>query len=635
MSRPEKIGRETKPVIPAQAGIQFSKTFFKKRFTGWIPAFAGMTVLAAFSSALSAEPKISASVSATELTMNDSITLKIDIQGVQRIDSMPNLQIPGFVVQPAGQTQSYQWVNGQTSSLISFNFVLTPTKTGSIQIPSLTLSIGGQNYSTEPINVNVTQGNASSPPAGTQAPPETSNMNIPTEGLKPVFMTAEVDKPRAYVGEEILLSVKFLRQPGLQFAAQPQYSQPEMTGFLTEPLKQQEYTSSIQGVPYIVTELRYALFPTSEGDFAIGSAQVELAVHTQGNPFDANSFFQSFFGRTQQLTLKTRPIPINIRALPKDKPDNFSGAVGRLKLTAKTDTTEFEVGKPFNLIVTVEGKGNVRALKEPFLPPVNALKRYESISNSTVNNDGKYIFGKKEFKILMIPQVSGQVVIPAVEYVSFNPEAHHYITDATPPITLSVKPGTKTVDEKQALTQVPLGQSQEGVRVLEKDIRFLKTGRIKPGKPPLYWRQLFLMANAIPFIFALGAFIANWQYQHRTLFAAHYRSRGALRKALKKIKKARGLMAALDPIPFYGLLYSSLAEFLADKFGISASGMLWEDLEKRLSEKGVDEESRAIIRNIWEEADMVRFASSTFDQVAKQNSLQKTENVLVKLNRVL
>ncbi|MCB4757176.1 MAG: BatD family protein [Elusimicrobia bacterium] len=586
-------------------------------------------------SVLFAEPKISASVSATELTLNDSITLKLEISGVQQIDSMPNLQLPGFVVQPAGQTQSFQWINGQTSSMIALNFVLTPTRAGSIQIPSITLSISGQNYSTDPINIVVTQGSGATPSGGNQPPPEQQNMNIPTEGLKPVFMTAEVDKSRAYVGEEILLSIKFLRQPGLQLAAQPQYFQPEMTGFISEPMKQQEYTTSIQGVQFVVTELRYALFPTSEGEFAIGSAQIDLAVRTQGNPFDADSFFQNFFGRAQQMRLKTRPIPVNVRALPKDKPANFSGAIGRLKITARTDTTDFEVGKPFNLIVNIEGKGNVRSLKEPFIPAVSSLKRYESISNTSINSDGKYIFGNKEFKILMIPQVSGTISIPPIEYVYFNPESHHYLTDSTPAISLNVKPGTKSPDDKQVLAQIPVGQSQEGVRVVEKDIRFLKSGKIKPGKPPLYFRQLFFVFNVIPLIFALGAFFAQWQYKHRTTFAAQYRSRGALKKALKKIKKAGALISGEDPIPFYGLLYSALAGFLADKFGISASGMLGDDLGKRLDEKGVDQESQSLIRGIWEEADMVRFAASTFDQATRQTSLQKTQDVLTKLNKVL
>ena len=44
------------------------------------------------------------------------------------------MNFPDFETQSAGQTKSFQWINGQTSSLITFNYVLTPTKTGKYEL---------------------------------------------------------------------------------------------------------------------------------------------------------------------------------------------------------------------------------------------------------------------------------------------------------------------------------------------------------------------------------------------------------------------------------------------------------------------------------------------------------------------
>ena len=77
------------------------------------------------------------------------------------------------------------------------------------------------------------------------------------------------------------------------------------------------------------------------------------------------SFFQSFFGRAQNLKTTTHPISVHARALPKTKPAEFSGSVGRYKLSGKVDATNLEVGKPFNLVLRVEGVGNIKTLKEP------------------------------------------------------------------------------------------------------------------------------------------------------------------------------------------------------------------------------------------------------------------------------
>ena len=130
-----------------------------------------------------------------------------------------------------------------------------------------------------------------------------------------------------------------------KFTSQPRFSEPDLTGFLVEGLKQQKYNSTINGAQYEIVELPYALFPTSDGEFVIGAAQMEIAVRASADPFDPNSFFQNFFGRSQVVRLNTRPIPVRVRALPKNKPPAFSGAVGRYKLTSKLEANEPEVGK--------------------------------------------------------------------------------------------------------------------------------------------------------------------------------------------------------------------------------------------------------------------------------------------------
>jgi hypothetical protein len=109
----------------------------------------GMTVLA------SAEPSVTAKVSATEVNLNGSITLALEISGINNVGQSPDFNIPDFQVQRAGQTSSYQWINGQSSSMITFNYLLTPTKTGTLQIPSITLNSDGKSYSTQPIQIVV------------------------------------------------------------------------------------------------------------------------------------------------------------------------------------------------------------------------------------------------------------------------------------------------------------------------------------------------------------------------------------------------------------------------------------------------------------------------------------------------
>lgn len=587
---------------------------------------------------LHAEPQINARVSSADITLSDSITLTVEISGVGNVSGAPALNISGFTVQRGGQTQSFQWINGQTSSLIAYNYILTPVNVGNFTIPAIVLEHEGKTYSTQPINlvVRATGNTTPAAAAGSQAPPSGS-VDVPTEGLRPIFMTAKVDRSKAVVGEQILLTVQFLRRPQTRISGQPRYSEPDMTGFLVEPLKQQEYTTVLQGAQYNVNEIRYALFPTTDGEYAIGSATIDVPVQADVDPFDPNSFFQNFFGRQQLMKLNTRAIPIQVRALPKNKPANFSGAVGRFRVTSVLENpkVEPEVGKPINLVVTVQGVGNIKALKEPTLPEMSAFRRYDTITKSDASNEGKFIHGSKEFKILLIPQVSGPAVIPSVSYVFYNPDLNQFQTEMTREIPLQIKPGALNAAGQDAIPSIAQGQVTEGVRVLEKDIRFIKQGRLKPVRAPLLQRPSFYIFNSLPLLFGLGVVITRWRSQVRETHASLFRFRGARRGAQKRLKRARKLITEADPIAFYGALYEAIAGYIADKLGVSAHGLVWEEVDQRLRDRGVGDQLRYQLRIIKEEADMVRFATSEYTDEKKQISLSNTEKVLGDLEEVL
>jgi hypothetical protein len=553
----------------------------------------------------------------------------------------PAMNIPGFNVERAGQTQSFQWINGQTSSLVAYNFILTPVNVGNFSIPAISLEHEGKSYSTDPIEVSVRQADPSAQAAvGSQPPPAGAReVEVPTEGLKPVFVTAKVDHSKVVVGEPILLTVQFLRRPQARITGQPRYSEPDLTGFLVEPLKQLEYTTVIQGAQYNVNEIRYALFPTSDGEFAIGSAAIDVPVQQAVDAFDPNSFFQQFFGRQQVMKLTTRAIPIQVRALPKNKPADFSGAVGRFKISSvlESSKTEPEVGKPLNLLVTVQGVGNIKALKEPTLPEMSSFRRYDTITTSKINNDGKFIHGSKEFKILMIPQVSGQVVIPAVSYTFFNPDLNQFQTETSKDISLQVKPGALNAGTQDTtLPSLSQGQAAEGVRILEKDIRFIKQGAVAPIRAPLLMRPGFYIFNSFPLLFALGAVLTRWRSKMKETHASLFRVRGARKEAHKRLRRANKLLKTNpDPIVFYAALHDAIASYVADKLGVSSHGLVWDDVDRQLSERSVTPETRAQLRAIKEEADMVRFAPSEYTLEMKQASLANTENVLEELEEVL
>jgi len=646
--KPPKTGNRH----PGESRDPGRKPAFKTVFKAWIPVrqwtdplwrtFAGMTGHAGFlvllpllfPALVGAAPEIRAKVSASEISLQDSITFSIEITGVRNISPPWPLDIPGFNIQRAGQTQSFQIINGRSSSLVSFKYVLSPTQTGDLRIPAISLSHEGKTYTTNSLPIKVLA--QAVPPSTNQSrPAQTAKPSVPHEGLKPIFMSAKVDQSKVYVGQQILLTIQFLRHPNVRLASQPRYSEPDMTGFIVESLNQVERKISLNGTPYIVTDLKYALFPTSDGEFAVGSASIEVAVRTRGDPFNPNSIFENFFGRRKTLRLKTRSLPIQVRALPKNKPDDFSGAVGRYRFTAKVDNPNPEVGKPLNLVLTLKGTGNVKSLREPTLPDLIGFRKYETISKSMAENQGSTMTGKKEFKILLIPQVSGSLEIPSIGYTFFDPQLSRYLTKNTKRISLEIQPGVLQEFSSDQAYQAPAGQTPEGIRVVEKDIRFIKSGKIKSTTGLIYQNGFFILANSLPPIFALGSVLTIYRRRKRLLFASDYKMKEAYPHAQKSLKKAKKQIGHDDPTQFYTTLSYALTGFLADKLNQKASGLVWVKIDFQLTQRGVPQELKDQTRAILAQADMARFATSAFADESKEDKLKEVSQLLKELDLVL
>ncbi len=596
--------------------------------------------LAAFSLSrlLHADPLVMARVSSGETSLSEPIQLSVEIAGASQISGEPRISLPDFQVQRAGETRSFQWVNGKSASMIAYNYILLPTKTGTLHIPPITVTADGKTVKTEEIAINVrADGSTQSAAApAASAPQSRRSVDVPAEGLRPLFMTATVDTDKAYVGQQILLRVQLLRRPDIQFTSQARYNEPEVTGFLVEPLKQQKYMTAINGAQYEVTELPYALFPTSDGQFAVGSAQIEVAVRTQMDQADPNSFFENFFGRSQVARLSTRGIPVSVRAMPKNKPANFSGAVGRYKMTAKLDATDLEVSKPVNLVLAVEGVGNIKALKEPFLPDLKGFRRYETISTSKVETGDRFLHGRKEFKILLMPQASGNLVIPSAQLAYFDPSQNDFVIETTPEIQVSVKPGNlaaSTGQDRPAV--VPPGAVAEGIRVIEKDIRFIKAGRLTPIAPPLYAREWFILLNTLPPLFAIAAVLVRRGRTHRRDNAGIYRARSAARNARRRLAAAKKAISATDPAVFYGPIQAALGGYIADKLSVAAAGLTRDSIEKALGDGGVDESTRSAVHELMEHADAARFAPSSIEGDDRQAALARADAAIQAMEKAL
>ena len=234
---------------------------------------------------------------------------------------------------------------------------MRPTRTGKIVIDPATVTIGDEVYETEPIELNVAQGvppTPAPPPTPTptprpprQAPIQPSFTNDPSYSdveVSVYFVDAEVDKLNPYIGEQIVIFLQDVLLRYVQLCLQADTPPAGLRGFWN-PRRDGErvYYEELDGDEYVVTEKSAALFPTIAGEITIEPGSMIMPPGTT-DPRDRN--------------LLSDPVTLNVRPLPDDEPDAFTGAVGRFDIEAEANSDSIDLDGSLELTVTISGAGN-------------------------------------------------------------------------------------------------------------------------------------------------------------------------------------------------------------------------------------------------------------------------------------
>ncbi len=594
---------------------------------------------------------ISADVDRNEIAMDEQVTLTITVSG--NVTNIPEPKIPalkGFTTYSAGRSQNISIINGQVSSSISFNYILVPNDVGDYSVGPFSIDYKGQTYSAGPIQIKVVskaQRQRPQQPAYQprpypqpspypQAPPE--ERAYPEEA-KELFIETYVDKLRAYVNEQITLTFAFYQ--AVELFENPVYSPPSTTGFWVEDMPpQKKYYKTINGKQYLVTEIKTALFATSPGEFTIGPARLEATVEDlqrffSKSPFDI--FDRDIFRSGKPVILTTEPIKVEILPLPEEgKPSNFAGDVGQYNISATVDKNSVEENQPITLKIKIEGKGNIKTISGPQIPPMDNVKFYDSGSSEKISKADYVVQGEKVFEKVIIPQREGQFTLGPITYSYFDPAEKRYILKTINPVTITA---TRAKVEKapESLTISFAGLSKEEIRLLKQDIRYIKTTslRLRDKDKFLYKDGIFVSINLLSLLL-LPIFYFYQSHRVRLRSDRRYaRSRRAKGFALKHLKNARAFLAQNKTKEFYAEIQNSIVRFITDRLNLPIGSLTISQIETILKQSQFDDNIIKRLKAILESCDIARFASASFDQEDLKKAFQEANEILNLLEKRL
>ncbi|OGR89876.1 MAG: hypothetical protein A3J74_03605 [Elusimicrobia bacterium RIFCSPHIGHO2_02_FULL_57_9] len=577
-----------------------------------------------------AQISIHSSVDKTSVALNDQIALTVTVSGSEA--SLPEPQmpsLPNFSVYSSGRNQSISFVNGRVSSSIVHTYVLEPRFVGKGIIGPITLS--GTNAQTAAIEIQVVKPDGSNPQTAAGSP-QRPQPRIGAEAPNPggrgpdLFVKASLDKPKAFVNEQVTLSIKFFTAVNL--LGNPQYFPPKISGFLAEDLPPvRQGNTTLNGRVYYVSEVKTALFAAQSGKLKIGPASVHAQIQkdVRIDPF-ASDFFDRFFASgmiaPQTRELNSEPLLLTAEPLPEGKPEGFSGSVGHFSISAAVDKTKARVGDAVNLSVSVQGTGNLKAIGDPRMPALDSFRVYDTVGSLNFDKKNDRVQGSKVFKTVLVPRVSGDLIIPPITFPYFDPQRRAYTTASTLPLRLKVEPGAP--GSAPAVGFDSAGNVPQQLRAVSEDIRYLKAGQSK-GR---LTRALEFSAEArfphiIPFLI-FSCFLAVTKYrQMENANPLRSRSSRAWKTAARRIQEARQAMSS-DPQRACGLMSEAFCGYLADRLGQSAAGLTWRRTQEllRAPQTRISPDLLERVRSVWEKLDGHRFAPGAGRAIGESISAQ-------------
>ena len=349
----------------------------------------GIILLALLLACPAALGVVEATVDRNRVALGDTLSLTIsateDGEDIGSVDLSPLQQ--DFEILQRSTRSNTSIVNGQRSHSRQLLLEITPKRTGSLTIPAL---VAGQGTS-RPLAIEVSEPVELDP------------------GAEVVLFEAELDRESVYVQGQLILTLRLQQAVNLDSRSISELSLP---GAFVVPLEQQSFQRTAGGRPWLVHEVRYAIFPEQSGTLEI-PAQSFNARESQPR--------RSLFDRGGNGRLIRRSTPaLRVEVLPRPA-DYPVGATwlpaGQLLLEEEwsSDPDRLQAGSSVTRNIRLRGEGLQGAQLPPVqMPPVEGLKYYPDQPNISDAEVSSGLLGTRLDSTAIVPTKAGTMELPEV-----------------------------------------------------------------------------------------------------------------------------------------------------------------------------------------------------------------------------
>ena len=544
------------------------------------------------------------------------------------------------------RSSQFSMVNGETSSSITYTYVLRGKSEGTFTIPAATISVNGKTIESKPVTIKVLppdqtssgQGSgsgssSSSRSSGSAATSQgtTSSSSSGAISDNDIFLVTSANKTKVYEQEAILLTYKVYttvnltelngKMPDLKGFAMQEVELPSNKEFTLEHYKGRNYKTLVWR--------QFVLFPQQSGTLEIPSVTYEGTILQQSRTIDPlDIFFNGGSSYTKvQKSLRTPKLTIEVSPLPAGKPASYCSGVGEFSISSDISTQELKENEAVTVRLVISGTGNMKLLKTPEVTFPADFEVYDPKIENNFKLKTNGLTGNKVIEYLAIPRHAGEYEIPSVQFSYFDTKEKAYKTLSTPSYPLKVTRGNGST------TAISSGYvNKEDLKLLGQDIRYIDLSDAKPQAKGSYFFGSFRywLWYIIPTFLLLAALLIWRKKAAENANIAKMKTKKANKVATKRLKNAKKLMTGNDDAAFYDEILKALWGYTGDKLNIPVSKLSKDNIASELAGHGVDEKTIGEFTALLGDCEFARYAPA-ISGVKVEDIYDRTVNLIDKM----
>jgi len=562
---------------------------------------------------------LTATLDRDTITLGENAILSLTFEGA----APENVQMPpinsNLQVTEAGTSSQFKFINGQSSSSVIHNFRLTPRQAGDYTIPALTVDVGSEKLSSQPITLRVLKPTA----------PSATAINSATELA---FLKLVLPRKEVFVGESFTAQLQLHILNRVQGVGQIQLTAFPADGFtMGKMIEGQRRQVQIGNGVYTVIPIEVALKAIKAGPQTIGPVTFGMVVElpSSGRQRDAFDPFGIFsHGEQRQLSVASGAETVHSLMLPKEgAPPDFNGAIGRFTMSMTAGPTNVSAGDPITVRVQITGRGSLDSLTLPDQPAWHDFKIYPPTAKlETADQLG--LQGTKTFEQIVTPQNADIKALPPISFSFFDPDVKGYRTLTQSAVPLSVHPGGVVA----VPTAIASQNRQESTPPVTQDIvpNKQRLGALAQIGQPLALQTWFIALQSVPLLAFVSAIVIRRRSENLANNPRLRRQRQVLHVIAQGLRDLKHYASENDSDRFFETLVRLLQEQLGERLDMPASAITEAVIEERLGPRGVPEPVLNGLQELFQLSNLARYAPIKSSQELT-DLIPKAEGLLTNL----